>query len=647
MSIDREEDNPQGLEHDFSHRRYSDEALGLRITEKFLAEVSRSMLRDTPEMFDIREIKESLSKLKGLMEASDTADRFEIESTLRTGLDSWRDHIEQRDLAIEAFEIRRFCDSVRRSLDISVFLALARFYHQIPLSRNSQSKFDLVITRAFESSRGGNARTSKFNRQEIADRIRAQYNAWDAGDALQPVENESKDRAIAGFADFIAQAESVNEFETLIDSNIFERIRAFKRELGSSYFEPDCVAAAIECNIVVGNVFELLFSRLNSSLHERLSSQFDFAGAFLDASVESDSVVFDVLKGLDLTHDELEFADQPDSLRLFRSLLRQPAAVEPERKPEETDEILDEVAEDEIEERPLLIKERLARELETISNQRPDIALLRNCMRRHESLDVLDLNDFLFDENDQPDVFGRRALAAMLCLEEFKENDLKSNKTLETEVSDEIVAMLHFAERVGEDLAEEVRAAEQSRQNRLLTITNSLLNCRLQVERAVVRFAAPVEEIVELPPENEIQVELPFLESFEITRAPFWDSNRWLVAATILVMFVCSGLLLLSGQSYNAAPLPEDVEEVTVSRLPDSAHIEQAFRKNDTLFVSARNTWETMSEFERRAALQKMVELEFKKPLQTVIVIDGTGRPLGDLSAAGITIHDEPIMTKE
>jgi hypothetical protein len=174
----------------------------------------------------------------------------------------------------------------------------------MPLDAQSLSKFDLVITRAFEATRKGRTRKSNFNRVEIAGRVRQLFREWDEVDkpALEEAPNDGQ---ISRVDAFISEAHELNSFEALIKSNIFERIRDFKRGIGESYFQPDLIAAAIDCNLIVSNVFAELLSNLNADLHERLSSRFDFAAAFMDAAVDSNVAMADILCDLHLPGGQL------------------------------------------------------------------------------------------------------------------------------------------------------------------------------------------------------------------------------------------------------------------------------------------------------------------------------------------------------
>ena len=69
---------------------------------------------------------------------------------------------------------------------------------------------------------------------------------------------DEADSAVSTIESFTERSIEFEVFEDLVKANIFDRYRVFKREIGPLFFEPEIVAAAIECNVAVGNVFDSL-----------------------------------------------------------------------------------------------------------------------------------------------------------------------------------------------------------------------------------------------------------------------------------------------------------------------------------------------------------------------------------------------------
>ncbi len=87
--------------------------------------------------------------------------------------------------------------------------------------------------------------------------------------------------------------------------------------------------------------------------------------------------------------------------------------------------------------------------------------------------------------------------------------------------------------------------------------------------------------------------------------------------------------------------MPKDVEEINVAELPLGEHLKIAHRQGSTLFVSAKNSWETLTDDEKQANLQNLQNHPTKIKLSNVIVINSDGKPLGDISSEGIILGEQ------
>ena len=268
----------------------SEEAMSLRISEKFFFAVESSLLRESKPAFDVNAVKTHLRTLNPRTESA-SEDREEAIAALNAEFGRWREHLLAIDTSIETFHIRRFCDSARGTLDDKVFHSLARLYRALPLSRDTQSKFDLMMTRAFARELRWKQRYSHFDREKVAEQIAELYAEWPESTLGIGGGEEDIEDADIRFNAFIAEAHSLSEFDGLIESDIFERMREFKRDLGELYFAPQCVAAAVECNVTVGRTFDSLMTVLNSNLHQRIGEKIDFAGALMDGALADQTVV--------------------------------------------------------------------------------------------------------------------------------------------------------------------------------------------------------------------------------------------------------------------------------------------------------------------------------------------------------------------
>ncbi|MFN6964917.1 MAG: hypothetical protein ACK4S4_14280 [Pyrinomonadaceae bacterium] len=267
------------------------EAVRLRIVERFLSEVERRIMKISTLVFDVERVRTAIQILKELSVEDDEEVCFEAEFRLEQEFKLWRTLIEQRDAQIETYHYRRFIDSTIEPLSDEIFISLTLFYRTIPFTPSSQSKFDLAVTRLFTGPRTSEIRTPRFSREEMAAKLTTLYAnagcpAGDAGDT---------EAAVATIDAFIGEARSFENVEDLIQSGIFGRYRQFKRELAERFFEPEIIAAGIECNLVFGNSFDLLLKRAKGGLSEKLTGGVDLVGVLHDAAPGAREHVSDLL----------------------------------------------------------------------------------------------------------------------------------------------------------------------------------------------------------------------------------------------------------------------------------------------------------------------------------------------------------------
>ena len=266
------------------------EAIRLRIVERFLSEVERRIMRISTLVFDVERVRTALQILKDLTIDEDEEVCFEAEFRLEQEFKLWRSLIEQRDDQIETYHYRRFMDATTEPLSDEIFISLALFYRGVRYSPATQSKFDLAVTRLFTGPRTGGLRSPRFSRDEMAAKLWKLYekSGFESRHA-------ATDEAVFQIDGFITEARSFKTVEAIIQSGIFNRYREFKRELENRFFEPEVVAAAIECNLVFGNAFDLLLRRAEGALGEKLTSDVDLAGVLHDPTPGARDHVIEIL----------------------------------------------------------------------------------------------------------------------------------------------------------------------------------------------------------------------------------------------------------------------------------------------------------------------------------------------------------------
>lgn len=471
-------------------RRSGTEAVRLRVVERFLSEVERRMMKVSPVVFDVERVKTALQILKSIVPEDGEDVCLEAEFRLEQEFHLWRSLTVDRDSKIETYHFRRFCDAAREPLDDEVFIALALFYRGLPFTPASQSKFDLAVSRLFTGPRDGDRRAVKFKRQEIADRLSGLFNSSTFGERTEEVF-----AAIGQIGQFIGEASAFSDIEELIESKIFDRYRAFKRELGDLFFEPDVIAIAIECNVAVGNAFQDLLDAADGNLSECLTQDVDLAGVLHDPAPGAREHVNDVLAEFFDIKPEGGTIREDSDLAFLRQLLAHSGSSRSSRG-DNADNHKNVVS----------AKDRLAPFLKTLTDPNPDADILRQQIAELESLQNFDPSQFLYLQDRTPDLLSRRILGLILWSASFRENELKIRRELPESVQREAMALLQKSEELAEQLRLEVTQEDDTEQKRHLSVLNKLLDSRLNLERAIVRFtnrnlvAAPTQTVPETKP---------------------------------------------------------------------------------------------------------------------------------------------------
>ena len=188
-----------------------EKALHLRIVEEFLTQMELSLLKTSSEQFDFAPVRAAINELRGLADDENPDRRKRVEFQLAHELLGWQQHLAARDEAIEAYHIRRYCDGLRKPLDNEIFIAMARFYRDIPRCKNSQSKFDLALTRGFSNSVSDLYRSMTMSRDEITVRLAGLYSGWDRVTKV----DAGSPRDVSGFVRQVHRVEVAGQVEEL------------------------------------------------------------------------------------------------------------------------------------------------------------------------------------------------------------------------------------------------------------------------------------------------------------------------------------------------------------------------------------------------------------------------------------------------
>ena len=586
-------------------KRAGESAVQLRIVERFLSEVERRLLKSSPVVFDIERVRAALQILKTVSEDDDIEECLEAEFRLEQEFHLWRNLIIERDKKIETYHFRRLCDSAPYPLEDEVFVALASFYRSLDFTPASQSKFDLAVTRLFSRVHGRDQREMRAGRSETIAKLRKLFGHGENSDRSEDIV-----RAVSSIDGFTDEAHRLGVFEDLVRSNIFDRYRVFKRELGSLFFEPEIVAAAVECNITVGNVFDELLKRADDQLSSRLTVDVDLPSALHDASPEARAHISELFKVFFGEGDKAELSGETDADYLGKLLMVAAPRPSAPRASERTDE-------------SATLQDRLAPVLRTLTEARPNSELLTSQLRRLESAAAVNINDFLYDSTGSPDVLARRVLGLILWTVEFRESELNQQKGLTETIQRECTALLVKTEHLANKLEAEIENSEEGDQIRLRTVLNCLRDSRLRLERAIVRFTNRKAAPVGVPtPVTNVAANTAVPEKKRSAGSAIF---RWIVISLVLCAATAAILYFVNKQFDGVLTSTSGFASVDVRTLPQHELMRSAYRHNHTLFINAHDAWKEVAQEERAKALQAVIDDPKFARVQTVVVMGDDG----------------------
>ena len=262
MAMEQAQDTRPTNNTEFFKKRAMGEVSSLQMVEHVVTGVEREYLRVVPKPFDDFNAKKSLHSFLQVDESVNSEEHATAEFTLMQETEAWCSALATRDRDIPVSSLRQYCESSRPALSSQALLALARFYRNLPYSEPVRAKFDFVITRLFTRASGIEKRVCLFSRDETLNHINTLYSDWSSIPLYAADDDESKVMLTAlSFEDLSIEAENASTFDQLIESDFFGRLRMFKESVSELFYAPQVTAAAIECNIRIGNAYVELIDR--------------------------------------------------------------------------------------------------------------------------------------------------------------------------------------------------------------------------------------------------------------------------------------------------------------------------------------------------------------------------------------------------
>ncbi len=241
---------------EFYKKRAIGEMSNLQMVEHVLTGVEREYMKMIPKAFDDFGAKKALNALLQVADNVDSSRHSEAEFAIMEETEAWCTALAERDREIPVANLRRFCENSKPALSSQAMVALASFYRNLPYSETVRAKFDFLMTRLFSRIVAGNMRACLFTREEMTNHISLLYKEWSSVPLYMADDDESKVLLTAlSFEELANEAENASSFDLLVANDFFGRLGMFKESVSEHFFAPNVTAAAIDCNVRVGNAY--------------------------------------------------------------------------------------------------------------------------------------------------------------------------------------------------------------------------------------------------------------------------------------------------------------------------------------------------------------------------------------------------------
>lgn len=297
-------------EAEFYKKRANNEVNSLELVDHVISAIEREHLKIVPQTFDSLEAKKALHHFVQVADSVDADAHKEAEFKLMESTEAWCSAIAVRDRHIGVSVLRRYCETCKPMLSSQAMLALARFYRNLPYSENVRGKFDFIITRLFSKQLEDETRRLIFTTDEMLGHIRTLYADWSSIPLYNIAAEDVTRTALTSksFAELALEAESAGSFDDLIRSDFFNRLRLFKESIAELFFAPQVTAAAIECNVRIGNAYvELIDKERRGSGAEGIHDRFAGLDHEIVSEVTGKSLdLVEILRGLEARPEPAE-----------------------------------------------------------------------------------------------------------------------------------------------------------------------------------------------------------------------------------------------------------------------------------------------------------------------------------------------------
>ena len=243
-------------EKEFYRKRAMEEVSGLQMVEHVLTGIEREQMKTAPKNYNDITVKKALHDFMKIAADVKSPEHAQAEFQLMQETETWCSALSHRDKRVSVAHLRRYCETTKPALSSQALISLARFYRNLPYSESVRSKFDFVVTKLFSKDDGDEKRVLVFSREELIQHLKELYADW-SSISLYSIDDDNSSIVLAAlkFEDFIGECENAENFDELVRTDFFNRLRLFKESTNEIFFAPLVTASAIECNARIGNRF--------------------------------------------------------------------------------------------------------------------------------------------------------------------------------------------------------------------------------------------------------------------------------------------------------------------------------------------------------------------------------------------------------
>jgi hypothetical protein len=615
-------------------QRAVDYAKTLEIVQRVIAGVEKALLSLIPQNYNVEPAFNVARNLKQAIKEKERERIAEAEDHFSNELYLWHLSLVARDQKIQPYHLRRFCDGKDIHLDSQAFQALTRFYRSLPCTESAQSKYDFAVTRLFTVRGENDHRNLRIGGKRLVETLSKLSDAWRRDRPLPLVTPAETSAAVNGLRAFIVEANTgIHDFEELISTDLYNRVRLFKRNLGELFYAPPVTAAAIECNVVLANKFSTMLAGEGEQIREAPDVCRDLVNILADTSINASAAeTFDETELANLEQQAKSSERLSQLLRLLRlssssteaQTNRTFAAGENGGLPADLPLTLSHLAEDD--DNKEIISEFLRTPLSAERQFLDPVNFLAP------------LAEPLSGDHPEEREIRRNSLSLILWSERLLRlklgNDNQIDDRTEAEFS-ELMEKMQETDSVLRVLISDARAGSQRQAvDQLLHISNHLLQARLQLQSVLVNQAA---ELARQKLSTDVAIPEAAPPAFFAVR-----KNKVLAIAAVVLLMALAGLVFRAFYLRNNAGISgrdKEVQLLNVKDLPGSEMLVNARTRRDLLVGVVSNKWQTATDQEKTEELKAL--LRFGKPMgvSTVMLVDSTGGQMGSASDSHLTLQ--------